>query len=356
MRHGSQHRVVDLGMSPLCESFLSVEHLDQMEPFYPLTVWVCHRCFLVQLNQYVRAEEIFSEYAYFSSYSTSFLAHCADYVAMVSDRLALGSDSFVVELASNDGYLLQYFVERGIPCLGVEPAANVARAAEERGVATDVSFFGEAKGQSMANEGVSADLVVGNNVLAQIPDLNDFVAGIPHILAPGGTVTIEFPHVLNLLTQNQYDTIYHEHFSYFSLTSVAAVFERHGMTIFDVEEIWTHGGSLRIYARGQEDTSRPADDRVLALYAREEAAGLLDVNTYVAFEEQVRSAKRKLLDLFIDLKSRRQTIVGYGAPGQGQHPAELLRYQDRLPRLHRRPEPVQARQVLPGDAHPDPSA
>ena len=318
-----EHKVVDLGMSPLCESFLSVDQLDQMEPFYPLTVWVCHRCFLVQLNQYVRADEIFTEYAYFSSYSTSFLVHCADYVAMISDRLALGRDSFVVELASNDGYLLQYFVERGIPCLGVEPAANVARAAVERGVPTDVSFFGEAKGQSMAADGIAADLVLGNNVLAQVPDLNDFVAGIAHILAPGGTVTIEFPHVLNLLTQNQYDTIYHEHFSYFSLISVEAVFARHGMTVFDVEEIWTHGGSLRIYACHQEDNSRRVGDRVLGLRAREEAAGLRDLNTYVAFEERVRTAKRRLLALFTDIKNRGQTIVGYGAPGKGN---TLLNY------------------------------
>jgi SAM-dependent methyltransferase len=310
-------------MSPLCESFLSADQLDQMEPFYPLTVWVCDRCFLVQINEYVQPDEIFTEYAYFSSFSTSFLAHFAQYVSMISDRLRLDSDSFVVELASNDGYLLQYFVERGVPCLGVEPAANVARTAKERGVPTDVAFFGAAKGRSMAKEGVRADLVIGNNVLAQVPDLNDFVAGIPHILAPEGTVTIEFPHVLNLLTQNQYDTIYHEHFSYFSLTSASAVFERHGMTIFDVEEVWTHGGSLRIYARHRDDTSRPVEDRVVALRAREEAAGLLDVKTYVAFEEQVRQAKRALLDMFIEIKSRGQTIVGYGAPGKGN---TLLNY------------------------------
>jgi hypothetical protein len=318
-----EHKVVDLGMSPLCESFLSVDQLDEMEPFYPLTVWVCHRCFLVQLNEYVRPDEIFTEYAYFSSYSTSFLAHCEEYVAMISDRLRLGSDSFVVELASNDGYLLQYFVQRGIPCLGVEPAANVAATAVERGVPTDVSFFGEAKGRAMAADGVAADLVLGNNVLAQVPDLNDFVAGIRHILAPSGTVTIEFPHVLNLLTLTQYDTIYHEHFSYFSLASVETVFARHGMTIFDVEQVWTHGGSLRIYGRPEEDSSRPVGERVLELRAREEAAGLLDLEVYTAFEERVRVAKRQLLTLFCDIRSRGQTIVGYGAPGKGN---TLLNY------------------------------
>jgi SAM-dependent methyltransferase len=213
-----EYQVVDLGMSPLCESFLAEDQVDTMEPFYPLHVWVCHECFLVQLNEYVTAAEIFTEYAYFSSFSTSWLKHAEDYVAMITDRLHLGADSFVVELASNDGYLLQYFVERGIPCLGIEPALNVAKIAiEERNVPTDASFFDEPKGRAMAAEGKTADLVLGNNVLAQVPDLNTFVAGIARILKPTGTVTIEFPHLLQLFDQNQFDTIYHEHFCYFSL-------------------------------------------------------------------------------------------------------------------------------------------
>lgn len=316
-------RVVDLGMSPLCESFLEADHIDRMEPFYPLHVWVCHECFLVQLKEYVSAQEIFTEYAYFSSYSTSWLQHAADYTAAMIDRLALGADSFVVELASNDGYLLQYFVQRGIPCLGIEPAVNVARDATARGVPTDVSFFDEAKGIAMSAEGKMADLVLGNNVLAQVPDLNTFVAGIARILKPEGTVTIEFPHLMRLLDENQFDTIYHEHFCYFSLISAEAIFAGHGMTIFDVEELWTHGGSLRIFARHTADESRALTARLVELRDREEAAGYRDVTTYAKFEQQVRDTKHKLLDLLIELKRDGKTIVGYGAPGKGN---TLLNY------------------------------
>jgi SAM-dependent methyltransferase len=318
-----EHRVVDLGMSPLCESYVAAEDLDRMEPFFPLHVWVCQRCFLVQLNEYVAPEDIFTEYAYFSSYSSSWLDHVKDYVAMITERLGLGPTSYVVELASNDGYLLQYFVERGIPCLGIEPAANVAAVAIERGVPTDVSFFGAERAQQLAAEGRLADLVLGNNVLAQVPDLNDFVAGIPTILAPDGTVTIEFPHLLRLLEENQFDTIYHEHFCYFSLISAEAVFAGHGMTIFDVEELWTHGGSLRIYARHTADPTRPVTERVTELRAREEAAGFRDVATYARFEEQVRATKRELLALLSGIKNDGRTIAGYGAPGKGN---TLLNY------------------------------
>ena len=317
------HRAVDLGMSPLCESFLGDKDLDRMEPFYPLHAWVCHECFLVQVNEYVAAEDIFTDYAYFSSFSTAWLKHCEEYVAMMTDRLALGADSFVVELASNDGYLLQYFVQRGIPCLGIEPAANVAEHAVALGVPTDVSFFDEAKGRAMAAEGKMADLVLGCNVLAQIPDLNGFVAGIPHILKPTGTVTIEFPHVLKLFELNQFDTIYHEHFCYFSLISAETIFAAHGLTIFDVDELWTHGGSLRIYARPAADTSRPVSERVIDLRRREEAAGLRDIEFYTRFELQVRETKAKLLSMLIDAKRAGKTVVGYGAPGKGN---TLLNY------------------------------
>jgi hypothetical protein len=278
---------------------------------------------LVQLEVYVRAEDIFTEYAYFSSFSTSWLKHCEEYVGMITERLGLGADSFVVELASNDGYLLQYFVQRGIPCLGIEPAANVAEHAVAKGVPTDVSFFDEAKGRAMAAAGQRADLVLGANVLAQIPDLNGFVAGIPHVLKPTGTVTIEFPHVLQMLEQNQFDTIYHEHFCYFSLISAEAIFAAHGLVIFDVDELWTHGGSLRIYARPAADESRPVSERVLALRAREEAAGLRDVAYYEAFEQRVRATKNKLLTLLVEAKAEGKTIVGYGAPGKGN---TLLNY------------------------------
>ena len=317
------HLVVDLGMSPLCESYVTADQLNRMEPFYPLHVWVCDQCFLVQLDEYVGSEDIFTEYAYFSSFASSWLEHAEKYVAMISDRLGLDEHSFVIELASNDGYLLRWFVEQGVPCLGIEPAANVAAAAAEHGVPTDVSFFGENHARQLAAEGRAADLVIGNNVLAQIPDLNDFVAGIPLILKPSGTVTIEFPHVMRLLDENQFDTIYHEHFCYFSLTSAEAIFARHGLTIFDVEELWTHGGSLRIYARHTSDTSRPVSPQVIELRAREEAHGLRDVETYGRFEERVRETKRALLALLSEIKREGRTIVGYGAPGKGN---TLLNY------------------------------
>ncbi len=318
-----EHRVVDLGMSPLCESFLPADALDSMEPFYPLNVWVCHECFLVQLNEYVDPGEIFEEYAYFSSFATSWLQHASDYVDMISERLGLGADSMVVELASNDGYLLKNFVEAGIPCLGIEPAANVAKSAVEIGVPTDVSFFGKEKGASLAADGVKADLILGNNVLAQVPDLNDFIAGMPEVLKPTGTVTIEFPHLLQLLEQNQFDTIYHEHYCYFSLVSAEKIFAAHGLTIFDVEELWTHGGSLRIYARPTADDSRPVSDAVIELREREIAAGFLEVERYTKFEEQARETKRALLEILIQAKRDGKTVCGYGAPGKGN---TLLNY------------------------------
>jgi len=304
-------------MSPLCESFLPAAQLDRMEPFYPLKVWVCKSCFLVQLSEYVRVEEIFTEYAYFSSFSSAWLKHAEEYVAMVTKRLSLTKESFVVELASNDGYLLQYFVKTGIPCLGVEPAANVAKAAEERGVKTQVAFFNVDTAKEMKAAGKMADLVLGNNVLAQVPDLNSFVGGLPIILKPKGTVTFEFPHLMQLFENNQFDTIYHEHFSYFSLIAVEAIFARHGLTIFDVEELWTHGGSLRIFARHAADDSRPVTERLLALRAREEEKGYRKIETYTRFEERVRETKRKILEVLIDAKRRGKRIVGYGAPGKG---------------------------------------
>ena len=310
-------------MSPLCESYLPADALNKMEPFYPLHVWVCGNCFLVQLDDYVGAEHIFTEYAYFSSFATSWLKHAEDYVQMISDRLSLGPKSLVVELASNDGYLLQYFVKKGIPSLGIEPAANVAKVAAEKGVETLVKFFGRELGAALAAEGRQADLVLGNNVLAQVPDLNSFVAGISALLKPTGTVTIEFPHLQRLVEGNQFDTIYHEHFCYFSLIATERIFAAHDMTIFDVEELWTHGGSLRIYGRPAGDASRPVSERVLALRAREEAAGYRDLAFYARFEEQVRETKRKLLELLTAAKRAGKRIAGYGAPGKGN---TLLNY------------------------------
>ncbi len=268
---------VDLGMSPLCESYVSAEAVNRMEPFYPLHVYVCHGCFLVQLEEFVTPEEIFTEYAYFSSYAESWVAHMRAYADQVTERFALGKNSFVVEVASNDGYLLQHFVGKGIPVLGIEPAANVAKVALEKGVPTRVAFFGPELASALLAEGRQPDLICGANVLAQVPDPNGFVRGLKILLKPGGVITIEFPHLISLMAGNQFDTIYHEHFSYFSFLSAERIFAAQGLTLFDVEELTTHGGSLRIYACHEP---REPGERVLELRERERAAGL---------EELVRS-------------------------------------------------------------------
>ncbi len=314
---------VDLGMSPMCESFLHADQINQMEPFYPLHTYVCNNCFLVQLESYVAPEEIFEEYAYFSSYSDSWLAHAKAYVEMMIDRCGLDGSSLVVELASNDGYLLQYFVEREVPVLGIEPAKNVAKVAEERGVNTLVEFFGEDLAKKLAADGTQADVIAGNNVLAQVPDLNDFVAGIKALLKPDGVVTIEVPHLMRLMEENQFDTIYHEHFSYFSFTNSQRIFARHGLTLFDVEELTTHGGSLRLFARHDEDESKPVTGRAKALEEREIAAGLNEPETYTSFREQVEATKRNLLEFLINRRREGKSIAGYGAPGKGN---TLLNY------------------------------
>lgn len=318
-----RHTFADLGMSPLCETFLTPDELNAMEPFYPLHVRVCDECFLVQLQEYVSPADIFSEYAYFSSYSDAWLAHAREYVdAMIALR-GLGSDSLVVELASNDGYLLQYFVQAGIPVLGIEPAANVAAAGVEKGVPALVEFFDEDLARRMVGEGRRADLIVGNNVLAQVPDLNTFVAGMSVLLAPGGHITIEFPHLLRLMEENQFDTIYHEHFSYFSLLAAERIFSAHGLTIHDVEELWSHGGSLRIHAGRTADGVPEPSARMLAVRDAEARAGLHRIETYAAFAEQVRETKRALLDFLIGVKRQGAQVVGYGAPGKGN---TLLNY------------------------------
>ena len=318
-----RHTFVDLGMSPLCESYLPEDRLDHMEPFYPLHVRVCSECFLVQLHEYVSGEEIFTEYAYFSSFSDSWLAHAKRYTDQMISRFGLSRDSHVVEVASNDGYLLQYFVERGIPSLGIEPAANVAKVAVEKGVPTLVKFFGRETARELAAEGKQADLLLGNNVLAQVPDINDFVAGLKIALKPTGVITIEFPHLMQLAANNQFDTIYHEHFSYFSWVSAKRIFAEHGIVLFDVEELPTHGGSLRIYGRHAEDTSKPVTERAKALEAREVEAGLLSMEYYQSFAKQVEATKRDILGFLITAKREGKTVVGYGAPGKGN---TLLNY------------------------------
>jgi SAM-dependent methyltransferase len=346
--------MVDLGKSPLCESFLTADRLETMEPFFPLHVRVCTSCWLAQLPSFVPPIEIFHEYAYFSAYSDSWVEHARSYVEMAVVRFGLGSDSLVVELASNDGYLLQHFLPKGIPVLGIDPAANVAKAAEERGVPTMVEFFGVELAERLAAEGRQADLIVGNNVLAQVPDLNDFVAGVAILLAPGGTASFEFPHLARLLERLQYDTIYHEHFSYFSLTSIRAIFAGHGLDVVDVEELESHGGSLRVYAcsasEGRERAS-VVDD----LVAREDAEGLRDAGRYQQFAHDVEASKWALLELLIELRRDGKMVAGYGAPGKGNTllnycgiRTDFLRYTvDRNPYKHGRFTPGTQIPILP---------
>jgi hypothetical protein len=310
-------------MSPLCESFLTADRLDAMEPFFPLAVRVCERCYLVQLDAYVGGEEIFTEYAYYSSYSDSWLAHARKYTEAMIDRFGLGAKSRVIEVASNDGYLLQYFVARDVPCLGIEPARNVAEAAEKRGVRTLVQFFGRDTARALVADGWQADLLLGNNVLAQVPDLNDFVGGLKIALRPRGVITLEFPHLMRLVEENQFDTIYHEHYSYFSFLTVDAILSAHGLTLFDVEELPTHGGSLRVFARHEDDDTKPVTARALELKSREEAAGVWTLAYYASFEERVKETKRKLLEFLIAARRAGKRIVGYGAPGKGN---TLLNY------------------------------
>jgi SAM-dependent methyltransferase len=316
------HVFADLGVCPVANSLVTEETLSQMEPFYPLRALVCESCFLVQSEEFEAPEGIFtSSYPYFSSYSTSWLAHCRAYTDAIVDRLELGGGHTVVEVGSNDGYLLQYFHERGIRTLGVEPAANVAQEAIIRGIPTIVRFFGTAVASEIAAES-SADLLIGNNVLAHTPDVNDFVAGMKALLKPHGVVTVEFPHLVRLVEDSQFDTIYHEHFSYFSFGTVRRIFAAHGLRAFDVEEIPTHGGSLRVYACHDED-DREEGERVGELARREAEAGYLDLDVYTSFGRRVPAIKREVLRSLIEAREAGATVVGYGAPAKG---ATLLNY------------------------------
>lgn len=307
---------VDLGMSPLSNSFLKRENLNAMEPFYPLTVFVCRECFLVQLPEFEAPDNIFSDYVYFSSYSDLWLAHVRRYCDAMRSRLSLGARSQVVEIASNDGYLLQYFREAGIPVLGIEPAANVAKVAEERGIPTVTEFFGSRLATRLVSEGKRADLLLGNNVLAHVPDINDFVAGMKILLAPEGTITMEFPHLLRLIEGVQFDTIYHEHFSYLSLHAAKQVFAAHDLALIDVEELPTHGGSLRIYA-AHADGSVRASRRVGEVERREVEAGLLSIDAYSSFARRAAKTKRDLLRFLIDAREAEETVAAYGAAAKG---------------------------------------
>ncbi len=318
-----RHTFVDLGLSPLANSYLREEQLQQMESFYPLHTYVCEKCFLVQLPVFETPEDIFSDYAYFSSYSESWLRHARDYVELMIERFKFNSNSQVIEIASNDGYLLQYFKEKRIPVLGIEPAKNVAKAAQEAGIQTIVKFLGTKTAIEFANNNKHADLLLGNNVLAHVPDLNDFVEGMKYLLKPQGIITMEFPHLLRLIDENQFDTIYHEHFSYFSFITVEKVFQKHGLTLFDVEELSTHGGSLRIYVRHNDDVSKPISERILELKNREETARFTNLEYYLSFAEKVKRTKRNILDFLITAKREGKSIAGYGAPAKGN---TLLNY------------------------------
>jgi len=318
-----RHLFVSLGSSPLANSYLTKDQLYKMEPYYPLEVYVCDKCLLVQLEEFESPESIFGDYAYFSSYSESWLNHAKAYVDKMIKLFELDHRSFVIEVASNDGYLLQYFVEAGIPVLGIEPARNVAEVAIQKGISTEVLFLGSEVARDLASCGKKADLLLGNNVLAHVPDLNDFVEGLRILLKPGGVITMEFPHLMKLMEQSQFDTIYHEHFSYFSFLTVEKVFNAHGLVIFDVEELPTHGGSLRIYARHGSDDDKQVSPRVSNLVRKEQKAGLDRIETYLDFNRKVKELKRDILKFLIEAKETGKTVVGYGAPAKGN---TLLNY------------------------------
>ncbi len=317
------HSVVDLGMSPLCQNHVKPENANKMEPFYPLHAYVCDNCYLVQLEEFVAPAEIFDDYAYFSSYSESWLRHAKKYTDLMVERFGFNENSLVSEIASNDGYLLQYFVEKGVPVVGIEPAGNVAEYAIAKGIRSEVRFFGQETARYLVEKYGKTDLLLGNNVLAHVPDINDFVSGMKIYLAEGGVITMEFPHLLRLMDENQFDTIYHEHFSYLSFSTVTRIFDHHGITLFDVEELASHGGSIRIYGRHKDDPSKPVTERAKELLDREEKLGMLTLEYYSTFEEQVKETKRKLLTWLIDMKRQGKKVVGYGAPGKGN---TLLNY------------------------------
>ena len=318
-----KYKLVDLGMSPLANSYLSTAQLTKEEPCYPLEVYVCQQCFLVQLQEFESPENIFSDYVYFSSYSDTWLKHAKNYVDKMISTFGLNTASYVVEIASNDGYLLQYFIKEGIPVLGIEPASNVAEVAKQKGIPTETIFFGAETAKLLASQEKYADILLGNNVLAHVPDLNDFVTGLRILLKPYGVITMEFPHLMRLMEETQFDTIYHEHFSYFSFLTVEKIFSAHRLTIFDVEELPTHGGSLRIYARHKENNTKPISRRFFELKEREKKAGYTNINYYFSFSDKVKAVKRDILNFLIQAKAENKTIIGYGAAAKGN---TLLNY------------------------------
>lgn len=319
-----EYSVIDLGMSPLCQKHVKPEEANDMEKFYPLHAFICHHCWLMQLEEFASPDEIFAhDYAYFSSYSDSWLEHARKYTETMITRFGFDSESLVVEIASNDGYLLQWFMKKGIPVLGVDPASNVAIAAREKGVKTEVLFFNKDTAIQLSKQYGKANLLIGNNVLAHVPDIKNFVDGMKEMLSPGGVITMEFPHLQRLIEGNQFDTIYHEHYSYLSFIAVNRIFAHHGITLFDVEELPTHGGSIRIYGKHSDDRTKVVTNRVQELLRRESELGFETIEYYSVFEEKVKETKRKLLDFLIAAKRKSKTIVGYGAPGKGN---TLLNY------------------------------
>jgi SAM-dependent methyltransferase len=314
---------VDLGVSPLANTYLKAAQLQEAETFYPLHAYLCHSCFLVQLEELGRPGEIFSDYSYFSSYAESWLKHAEEFAQMAIERFGLGNASRVIEVGSNDGYLLKFFQAAGIPVLGIEPAGNVAAVAREKGLDTLVRFFNGELAVELADKELTADLLVGNNVLAHVPALNDFVGGLKRILKDDGVICLEFPHLLSLIEELQFDTIYHEHYSYFSLTTVMKIFAAYGLQIFDVDLLETHGGSLRIYAGHVENENNRPEKRLQELLAREEAAGIKKAAFYAEFAPRVEAKKRAILREIIALKEEGALIAAYGAPAKGN---TLLNY------------------------------
>jgi SAM-dependent methyltransferase len=312
------HEFIDLINSPPSNSFLSAEELNEPEVYYPLKLFVCDRCFLVQIDEYKKSEEIFSDkYVYFSSFSKSWLLHAKNYVEMITQRFGFTRNSYVVEIGSNDGYLLQYFKEKSIPCLGIEPAKSTAEVARRKGIEVITQFFGVRLAEKLATQGRLADLLVGNNVLAHVPDVNDFVKGLKIFLRAGGVITLEFPHLMRLVEGNQFDTIYHEHFSYFSFHTVDRIFSKHGLVLFDVEELPTHGGALRVYLRHQEDRSKEITPNVHRLREMEHAAGMLNMDYYKGFQDRVNRIKNSLLSFLLEQKQQGKKVAGYGAAAKG---------------------------------------
>jgi SAM-dependent methyltransferase len=313
-----EHVFIDLVNSPASNSFLTREQLNEPETFYPLKVYTCPACFLVQIDEYKKSDAIFdNDYVYFSSFSTSWLAHAKRYVDKMTERFSLNKESQVIEIASNDGYLLQYFLEKQLSVLGIEPTANTAAVAIEKGIPSITRFFGTELARELVEQGTTADLLLGNNVLAHVPDIVDFVAGMKIILKPTGVITMEFPHLLNLIEQNQFDTIYHEHFSYLSFHTVSQIFAAQGMVMFDVDEIPTHGGSLRIYAKHVDDATLPISDNVAALLKKEEEKGLTTLDYYAGFQNKAEQIKLKLLRFLIDQKEAGKSVAAYGAAAKG---------------------------------------